>query len=218
MIRAVDQNQRSGQLNRARGLILPRRLIWLLAYLVLTALVSPVHAETAPPEIDVLLFFDTEDYLSPADDDATLRLCQLLTARGIHATFKIVGEKARVLEQRGRRDVIVALQRHDIGYHANLHLVHPVPTEHLADCGWLEGIAEFTRREGGGAADVRRIFAVETLSCYGQPGASWGPQAIAALKLPDPQWPAPFPSPERRHARRAGIHPSVRPRAKRAAA
>jgi len=166
----------------ARGFIPPYRLVWLLAYLVLTAMASPVHAETAPPEIDVLLFFDTEDYLSPADDDATLRLCQLLTARGIHATFKIVGEKARVLEQRGRRDVIAALQRHDIGYHANLHSVHPVPTEYLADCGWLDGIAEFTRREGGGAADVRRIFAVETLACYGQPGASWGPQAFAALK------------------------------------
>jgi hypothetical protein len=166
----------------ARALILPCRLVWLFAYLILIAMVSPTIAETAPPEIDVLLFFDTEDYLSPADDDATLRLCQLLTARGIHATFKIVGEKARVLEQRGRRDVIAALQSHDIGYHANLHSVHPVPTEYLADCGWLDGIAEFTRREGGGAADVRRIFGVETLSCYGQPGASWGPQAVAALK------------------------------------
>jgi hypothetical protein len=92
------------------------RLVWPLAYLVLAAVVAPTRAEAVPPEIDVLLFFDTEDYLSPADDDATLRLCQLLTARGIHATFKIVGEKARVLEQRGRRDVIAALQRHDIGY------------------------------------------------------------------------------------------------------
>lgn len=131
--------------------------------------------------MDVILWFDTEDYLLPADDDATRRVCDMLTRRGIRATFKIVGEKARVLERRGRRDVIAALRRHDIGYHSNLHSVHPTPTEYLADCDWLAGVDEFARREGGGAADVRRILGVRTLACYGQPGSSWGPQAIAAL-------------------------------------
>lgn len=131
--------------------------------------------------INVILWFDTEDYLLPADDDATKRLCEMLTARGIRATFKIVGEKARVLERRGRQDVIAALRHHDIGYHANFHSVHPTPAEYLADCGWNDGIAEFSRREGGGAADVRRILHVKTLACYGQPGSSWAPQAIAAL-------------------------------------
>src|SRR3954468_283697 len=77
------------------------------------------------PRVDVILWFDTEDYLLPADDDACLRLADMLTQRGIRATFKVVGEKARVLEARGRKDVIAALQRHDIGYHANYHSVHP---------------------------------------------------------------------------------------------
>ena len=72
--------------------------------------------------------------------------------------------------------------KHVIGYHANFHSVHPTPSEYLADCGLLDGMAEFTRREGGGAQDVRRIFSVPTLACYGQPGSSWAPQAIAALK------------------------------------
>ncbi len=133
------------------------------------------------PEIDVILWFDTEDYLLPADDDAAKRLAQMLSERDIRATFKLVGEKARVLEQRGRSDVIAALKRHDIGYHANFHSVHPTPSEYLAECGLLDGMAEFVRREGRGAADVRRIFAVHTLSCYGQPGSSWAAQAIAAL-------------------------------------
>jgi hypothetical protein len=140
-------------------------------------------AETAPPNaVNVILWFDTEDYLLPADDDASKRLAEMLTERGIRATFKIVGEKARVLEKRGRRDVIAALQKHDIGYHANFHSVHPTPSEYLADCGLLDGVAEFVRREGGGAADVRRIFNVPTLSCYGQPGSSWGPQTLVGLK------------------------------------
>src|SRR5262249_20874771 len=37
------------------------------------------------------------------------------------------------------------------------------------------------RREGTGAADVRRIFGLDILACYGQPGSSWAAQAIAAL-------------------------------------
>src|SRR5690349_3906285 len=106
----------------------------------------------------------------------------MLTQRGIRATFKVVGEKARTLERRGRTDVIAALKKHDIGYHSNLHSVHPTPTEYLAECGWLDGVAEFVRREGRGAADVRRIFGIPTLACYGQPGSSWGPQAIGGLK------------------------------------
>ena len=136
----------------------------------------------ANARVCVILWFDTEDYLLPADDDACKHLAQMLTERHIRATFKVVGEKARVLERRGRKDVIAALKRHDISYHANLHSVHPTPSEYLAECGLLDGVEEFIRREGPGAADVRRIFSVSTLGCYGQPGSSWAPQAIVALK------------------------------------
>jgi peptidoglycan/xylan/chitin deacetylase (PgdA/CDA1 family) len=154
------------------------------AVICLTLLVSfSIQPNAADqPNVNVILWFDTEDYLLPADDDATKRLAEMLAQRGIRATFKIVGEKARVLERRGRRDVIAALKKHDIGYHANFHSVHPTPSEYLADCGLLDGIAEFERREGPGAADVRRILGVKTLVCYGQPGSSWAPQTIAALK------------------------------------
>src|SRR2546425_3266991 len=142
----------------------------------------PSLASQAEAPIYVILWFDTEDYLLPADDDASKRLAEMLTKRNIHATFKLVGEKARTLERRGRRDVIAALKKHTVGYHSDFHSVHPAPSEYLADCGLLDGIAEFVRREGDGAADVRRIFRVKTLSCYGQPGSSWGSQTIAALK------------------------------------
>src|SRR5215213_374371 len=158
----------------------------LLVAFVFAAVSSSIDGRAAernqPPRVDVILWFDTEDYLLPADDDASLRLAKMLTERRIRATFKMVGEKARVLEERHRRDVISALKKHDIGYHSDFHSVHPTPTEYLADCGLLDGMAEFTRREGDGAADVRRILGVKTLSCYGQPGSSWGPQTMAALK------------------------------------
>jgi len=129
----------------------------------------------------VLLWFDTEDYILPAADDATLRLARFLTDRGIKATFKMVGEKARVLEQRGRRDVITALAWHEIGYHTDFHSMHPTPAEYLSNLGWDEGVAEFDRREWRGFEDVRRILGA-TPSCYGQPGSSWAPQAYGAMR------------------------------------
>ena len=43
----------------------------------------------------------------------------------------------------------------------------------LRDLGYVEGAAEFERREAGGARDLARIFGVRP-SCYGQPGNSWG--------------------------------------------
>jgi hypothetical protein len=142
-----------------------------------------LHAvENAPPRIDVILWFDTEDYLLPASDDAAKRVAVMLTERNIRATFKVVGEKARTLERQGRRDVIAVLRKHDIGFHTDFHSVHPTPSEYLADSGFLDGVAEFARREGDGAADVRRVFGVPTLACYGQPGSSWAAQAVAALK------------------------------------
>jgi hypothetical protein len=147
----------------------------------LRAAASPADTGKADAPVYVLFWFDTEDYLLPADDDAAKRLADLLGERGIRATFKVVGEKARVLERRGRKDVIDALRRHAIGYHANFHSVHPTPAEYEAECGLLDGVAEFARREGRGAADVRRIFGVDRLACYGQPGSSWSPQSIVAL-------------------------------------
>jgi len=132
-------------------------------------------------KIRVLLWFDTEDYILPASDDALLRLASFLTGEGIRATFKLVGEKARVLERRGRNDVIAAARKHEIGYHTDFHSIPPTPSQYLADLGWDSGVAEFERRERAGFADVRRIFGV-TPSCYGQPGSSWAPQAYGAMK------------------------------------
>src|SRR6266700_5788682 len=110
-----------------------RRLFILSSLLVSIPLLPAAAADK--PVVNVILWFDTEDYLLPADDDATKRLAEMLTQRGIRATFKLVGEKARVLEKRGRHDVIQALKKHDIGYHANFHSVHPAPSEYLAECG-----------------------------------------------------------------------------------
>ncbi len=134
-----------------------------------------------PARVYVILWFDTEDYILPASDDAALKVADMLTALDVKGTFKVVGEKARTLEKRGRKDVIAALKKHEIGFHAQWHSVQPTPAMYLSNLGWDEGVAEFDRREGPGRADVERVFGVAP-SCYGQPGTSWGPQSYGAMR------------------------------------
>jgi len=136
---------------------------------------------SADGPVYVLLWFDTEDYILPQSDDAAKRIAEFLTQQGIQATFKVVGEKGRTLERRGRQDVIQALSRHEIGYHANTHSQHPTPAEYESKLDWEMGSEEFTRRERPGFEDLRRIFG-RAPTCYGQPGSSWAPQAFPALK------------------------------------
>jgi hypothetical protein len=147
-------------------------------FVILLLAVARLDAQSP---VYVALWFDTEDYLDPEADDAALRIANDLSAEGVRATFKVVGERARVLERRGRRDVIEALSKHDIGYHSNWHSVHPAPAEYLGTLGYLEGASEFERREAPGVADIKRIFRRQP-ACYGQPGNSWGPQSNLALR------------------------------------
>src|SRR5258708_3857273 len=104
---------------------------------------SGALASAKPGRVYVVLWFDTEDYLLPASDDAALRLADFLTREKIRATFKIVGEKARTLEKRGRMDVIDALKLHEIGYHSNFHSTQPSPAMYLRQFDWDEGVFEF---------------------------------------------------------------------------
>jgi len=130
--------------------------------------------------IYVILWFDTEDFVTPEADDAAKRLAEILEEHGVRGVFKLVGEKLRVIEKRGRQDVISALAKHDIGYHSEFHSRHPVISEYLKDLDWNEGVKECESREGRGVEDIRRVFRVNP-SCYGQPGGAWVPQIYGAL-------------------------------------
>jgi len=157
--------------------------LWLTAVVSFSAFLSttPTLAAKDQPPVYVTFWFDTEDFILPQADDAAKRLAEMFTARGVQGTFKLVGEKAKVLQERGRDDVILALAKNDIAYHSTFHSVHPTPAEYTRDLSWQEGVSEFVRREGVGLEIVRRVFGVNA-SCYGQPGSSWTPQSYAALR------------------------------------
>ena len=106
---------------------------------VLLLMAAAAFAQPSPSPVYVTLWFDTEDYILPEDDAATKRVADTLTQAGIKATFKVVGEKARVLEQRRRTDVIAALRKHEIGYHSNTHSGQPTIAVYLQHAGWDEG-------------------------------------------------------------------------------
>jgi hypothetical protein len=153
----------------------------LVALILLAVAPQSSAAGADAAKVYVVLWFDTEDYLLPASDDAALHLADFLSQEKIRATFKIVGEKARTLVRRERFDVIEALKKHEIGYHSNFHSVQPSPAMYLSDLGWEDGVAEFDRREGPGYKDVERIFDSAPV-CYGQPGSSWAPQSFGAMR------------------------------------
>jgi hypothetical protein len=141
----------------------------------------PAAAVEATARVYVILWFDTEDYILPASDNATLRIARFLTREMIRAVFKVVGERARSFERRDRKDIIDALKKHEIGYHSHWHSAQPTPALYMSDLGWDDGVAEFDRREKPGYDDVKRIFGTAP-TCYGQPGSSWGPQSFGAMR------------------------------------
>jgi hypothetical protein len=134
--------------------------------------------------VDVIFSFDSEDYETPAADEGERWWAEALRRHGFTGCFCLVGELARALEARGRRDVLAALAQHEIAYHSDLHSAHPVHAEYLETMDWDEGVAAVLAREARGIADVRRLTGQQP-SAYCKPGNSWAPQVPAAMALLD---------------------------------
>jgi len=129
----------------------------------------------------VYLCFDVEDLVHPDSDDIPRDIALMLADDGLVASLYVVGEKARLWERRGRRDVIAAVAQHDVGLHTDHHSVHPTVSEYLADKGWDDGVEEALRQEGPGAADLARLFG-QYPSSWATSGSSWAPQIPAATR------------------------------------
>ena len=129
----------------------------------------------------VMLWYDVEDYITPEADDALDQLIDMMDKRGIVSSLKIVADKARVLRNRGRFDIINKFAGHEICYHTDNHSRHPTMTEYLETYGFADGAEEFVRQEEKGLRDVIDITGQFTTS-YGQPGASWASQTFPALR------------------------------------
>jgi len=88
------------------------------------------------------LFFDTEDYTTPEQhriDDIPMHLAQIMSEEGVTGTFLVIGRKAYSLADRGRRDVIEAMAKHELGSHTDNGSHHPTTMEYLAGLDWDKG-------------------------------------------------------------------------------
>ena len=136
--------------------------------------------------VPLIFSCDTEDYETPAADEAELLWARMFARHGIRACFCVVGEEARALRDRGRRDVLAALAGHEIASHSDMHSAHPTPAEYLEPLSWEEGVRRFLAEEGRGVRDLRDLLGQQP-SAWCKPGNSWGaavPYAAGLLGMP----------------------------------
>jgi hypothetical protein len=136
--------------------------------------------------VPLIFSCDTEDYETPASDDAELLWARMFARHGIKACFCVVGEEARALRDRGRRDVLAALAGHEVASHSDLHSAHPTPAEYLEELSWAEGVQRFLAEEGKAVRDLGEILGQEP-SAWCKPGNSWGaavPYGAGLLGMP----------------------------------
>ncbi len=141
------------------------------------------EAMSVKEKTPMVICFDVEDYTSPESagmDDIPKWLAEIMTDEGVTGSFFVIGEKARMMEKRGRKDVIEAMARHDIGSHTNFGSIHPTVTEILEQASWEQGMQEMLKNETIGFEDLERIFGQRPAN-LARHGGSYGPQLTGAL-------------------------------------
>jgi hypothetical protein len=126
-------------------------------------------------QLDAALYFDVEDYFHPPEmgsDDIIREFAEALDAEGLRGNFLFIAERARLLKERGRRDVIDSLARHAIGLHT-LTGEHPCLPEYVAGKDWEAGVAITREYESKGWEILRHVFGRDPvcLSQHAQYGA-----------------------------------------------
>lgn len=129
---------------------------------------------------DVIISFDSEDYLTPEAADAELWWADALSQRGIRGCFQLVGEMVRSLQRSGRQDVIDAIGRHEINCHTDFHSLPPTHPEALEHLSLDEGIAHVLKTEAPCMATLATTFGQWPCS-YCSPGDSWTPATLLAM-------------------------------------
>ncbi|HZO89536.1 MAG TPA: hypothetical protein VFB38_14510 [Chthonomonadaceae bacterium] len=135
---------------------------------------------TVPHSIPTALCFDVEDLIAPESDDAVYWLAEILAEHGLTGSFMVVGEKARLWERRGRRDVIEALKQHHLSFHSTWHSVHPTTTEICLERNFAEGTEALWDWDRQGWADAERILGRPLLG-WARTGSSWSPSVMGLM-------------------------------------
>ena len=138
--------------------------------------------------LDTALYFDVEDIFSPPElgnDDSIKELATILTEEGLRGNFLFIGDRALVLEKRGRKDVIASMGPHEVGLHTR-SARHPEVPEYVAGKTWEDAVAECLKREREGTEIIRDVFGKPcvALSCHNVFTAPHAHRVAAILGLP----------------------------------
>jgi hypothetical protein len=110
--------------------------------------------------IDILLTFDTEDVFSPPElgnDDSIKELADIMSAEDLPGLFLFIGDRAALLKERGRTDVIESLKPHEVGLHTR-SARHPTCPEYVAEKSWDEGLELSLADETEGVNIISDVF------------------------------------------------------------
>lgn len=146
-----------------------------------------------------LIYFDTEDFISPPDSPVhTLpgQLADIMHRHGLQGCFHIHGEKARFLERHKLTRVIESIKKHDVSLHYDRGSIHPTTAEEVSELDWFRGVERTLFRETPGFQALDRIFG--KCSAITQHGGTFAAQIVyAAGKLGRPFFYSPFRLPGR---------------------
>ena len=162
---------------------IPNFLLWGICFLTFLTCSPKKEEMSAREKTPMVICFDVEDYTSPETagmDDIPKWLAEIMTEEGVTGSFFVIGEKARMMETRGRRDAIEAMARHDIGSHTNFGSIHPTVTEILENASWDQGKETMLQNERAGFDELQRIFG-QRPATLARHGGSYGPQLAGAL-------------------------------------
>ena len=127
-----------------------------------------------------ILAFDTEDVYFPPEcriDDIPGWLAQIMTEEEVTGTFFVMGDKARLLKERGRADVLEKMAKHEIASHQQGNC-HPLIPEVLDGKGWEDGLAAMAAYEDAVAADLAEAFGKAPVA-FSRHNDYFGPQHVA---------------------------------------
>ncbi len=132
--------------------------------------------------VSVIISFATEDFVTPETDDALGWLADELAERDIAGCFAMVGDKARALRERGRKDIIAKVAAHEIDYHGNDHHFFPPMAMTVEQMTWDEGVAWLLAHEAPGLTDLEGLFG-QRPAAWVRTDGHWTAQVLCAFSL-----------------------------------
>ncbi len=135
--------------------------------------------------MDLIITHDTEDVYTPEQygfDEVPKRLAEIYTEEGVPANFMVIAQRARLLKDRGREDVLAAMRQQFIGVHT-LWDAAPYDSVAAAKHEWAEGLEIVRQMQTQAYREVAESFDVEPVCLSAHAFNSAPHQHVVAREL-----------------------------------